>query len=168
MEEMIKTVPWGWKSGSGTIFVDAVTLNPYNSDIRIRSSYQVRSILYKWYQKGFPLLIWIGLLTFLGGIPLMWKRRTWPVLFALASACWILIAVRIVLLVLIHISSFYAIYNHYLLPAYLLLCIAPILSIAAVVSITWRKDPSGHSDEVPAGASARHHRRLPSAAPLGK
>ena len=142
MEEMIKTVPWGWKSGSGTIFVDAVTLNPYNSDIRIRSSYQVRSILYKWYQKGFPLLIWIGLLTFLGGIPLMWKRRTWPVLFGLAGACWMSIAVRIVILVLIHISSFDVIKPSYMLPAYLLLCIAPILSIAAVVSITWsRKNP---------------------------
>ena len=114
----------------------------------------MRSVVYDGYKVTFPILISIGFLSFLGGIPIMWKRRTWPVLFALASACWILIAVRIVLLVLIHISSFYAIYNHYLLPAYLLLCIAPILSIAAVLSITWDRGRSSTTREPPPAATA--------------
>ena len=137
MEDIIKTVPKGWQSGSGNFFIDSATQNPFNRDVRIRASYKIRSKLYQVYQTGFPLLVWIGLMSFLGGIPLMWKRRTWPVLFALAGACWTLIAVRIVILVLVDISSFPAMTNHYLLPAYLLLCLAPILSIAAVVSITW-------------------------------
>jgi len=134
MEEIIATAPGPWESGSGTLFIDTVSPNPFNSDIRVRTSYNLRFNINKWYQEGFPPLIWIGLLSFLGGIPLMWKRRTWPVLFALASACWILIAVRIVVLVLIDISSFPAITNYYLLPAYLLLCIAPILSSAVEIN----------------------------------
>ena len=124
-------------------FIDSATLNPFGNEFRLSASYQMRSAIYEWYKTGFPLLISIGFLSFLGGIPLMWKKRAWPVLFALAGACWILIAVRIILLVLIDISSFPAIENHYLLPAYLLLCIAPILSIGAVVSITWSRNNPG-------------------------
>jgi len=149
IEEIIKTVPKGWQSGTGQIFIDSAKVNPFRGDIRIRTSYKIRSKLYQVYQTGFPLLVWIGLMSFLGGIPLMWKRRTWPVLFALAATCWISIAVRIVILALIDISSFPAITSHYLLPAYLLLCIAPILSIAAVVSITWDRSHPRNIGEPP-------------------
>jgi hypothetical protein len=140
MGEIIKTYPKSWAIGSKILFFDTATLNPYRNEFRIRTSYRIRSAIYKGYKAVFPILIGVGFLSFLGGIPLMWKKRTWPVLFALAGACWTLIAVRIVILVLIDISSFPAIQNHYLLPAYILLCIAPILSIGAVLSVTWNKN----------------------------
>jgi len=141
--KVVQAVPKNWAFGSAILFIDSATMNPYSNEFRLSASYKIRSVIYEWYKTGFPLLIGIGFLSFLGGIPLMWKKRTWPVLFALAGACWILIAVRIVILVLIDISSFSAIETYYLLPAYLLLCIAPILSIGAVVSITWSRDNPG-------------------------
>lgn len=154
VEEIVATAPAPWQSGSATVFFDSALPSTFNSDVRVRTSYSIRSVIYEGYKTGFPLLIWVGFLSFLGGIPLMMKRRTWPVLFALASACWILIAARIALLVLITISSFPALRDPYLLPAYLLLCIAPILSIAAVVSITWNKSQPRSNSEPPPVATA--------------
>lgn len=140
MGKIVQAVPKSWMIGNAIIFTDSATMNPYNNEFRLSASYKIRSLIYKCYKTGFPMLIWIGFLSFLGGILLMWKKRTCSVLFALAGACWILIAVRIAILVLIDISTFPADEYHYLLPAYLLLCIAPILSIGAVVSVTWNKN----------------------------
>lgn len=74
------------------------------------------------------------------------RRRVTPVL-ALASALWVLLVSRLVLLALVDISSFPAIIVPYLSPAYVLACITPIMSIAALYELLRSRLAEGPSVE---------------------
>jgi hypothetical protein len=63
----------------------------------------------------------------------------------LATTLWVLFASRLTLLTLVDISSFPAMVVPYLSPAYVLACVTPIISFAALYELLKPSDCSGRS-----------------------
>lgn len=102
-----------------------------NTKIRIATS--IREGLYPLYGVLMPLLIGLGLVSYLYASARSIRTRTWTLPYAMASACWILIVTRAIILVLVDISSFPAIHTPYLLPIFSLCIVASIFSLTAAI-----------------------------------
>ena len=100
------------------------------SDWRVRWAVGTRAFLVHAYRFLMLPLFWVGIFAFPLGALMMGARRAMvdPV-FWLATAIWVLVPCRLVLLAIIHVSSFPAMHFLYLSPAYAPITIAPLLSI---------------------------------------
>ncbi len=103
--------------------------NPF-VDWRVRWAVGTRAFLIKAYRFVMLPLFWVGLVALPFSALMMGARRTVvdPPLW-LAAAIWVLVPCRLLLLAIIHVSSFPAMHFLYLSPAYAPITIAPLLSI---------------------------------------
>jgi hypothetical protein len=108
--------------------------NPVDSSAGVRLAVKLRACLNYAYAILMPVVFWPGVLAVLVSIWMQGLRRaaTHPILI-LAVVTWVLLLCRIVLLVLVDVSSFTAVNYLYLAPAYALACIAPLLSLGSAI-----------------------------------
>jgi hypothetical protein len=100
------------------------------ADWRVRWAVGTRSFLVKAYRIVMLPLFWIGLLALpLSALMMGARRAAVDPTLCLAAAMWVLVPSRLLLLAVIHVSSFPAMHFLYLSPAYPLITIAPLLSI---------------------------------------
>jgi hypothetical protein len=107
-----------WKKSLNTVVV-----------IEERLVYESRQVLLVFYQRLFPVLLTLGLISFFAMLGVYGKQRSFPVLFAVSGIVWLAILVRQILLLLVQISAFPAINMQYYMPIYSLLLIASLTSI---------------------------------------
>ena len=128
--------------GQGTLYIDAKNrqMKP-EPGIEAATSFSrgVRRALLAGYSFLLPPLLGVGLLAYLGALVVAPRRCLTGPLFWLAGAAWVLLVTRLLVLSLVHISSFPAIDRLYMTPAYALCCIAPLFSIGLFLSV--RKGP---------------------------
>ncbi len=96
-------------------------------------SLKMRTFLHRVYSMFMPYLNVCGILAFLVSCFFVIRRADYPIIWALAAVCWISVASRSVILVLVHISSFQAITLPYMQPLFTLSKIASILSFGVLV-----------------------------------
>jgi len=89
-------------------------------------------VLYPIFEILLPVLLGLGTLSFFGGCYMAVRKRNYPIILAVAAACWVSVLTRSVILVLIDVSSFPAMITPYLLPIYVLSVVASILSLSVM------------------------------------
>lgn len=94
-----------------------------------RTTYKLRQVLLVSYQSIFPVLLYLGLISFAMLTIVAIKQRNFSVLFVINAAMWGAMLVRLTILFLIHISSFPTFNPLYFMPVYSLLIIAPMISL---------------------------------------
>lgn len=125
--------------GAATLNIDA--LSKYSNrdvlpEIQARASTAVHRFFLNAYSLLLPWLAGAALLAmFLVAGLAVFKRRL-DTIAVLAAAAWTLIASRLLLLGIIDISSFHGMQPRLLAPAYVLMCIAVVLSFAALKATT--------------------------------
>lgn len=100
-------------------------------DLRVVSARRIRVGLYRIYNILLPALLSLGILTFFAMCYMTIQKHRYSFAFVVATACWLGVVVRSVILVLIDASSFQAMITPYLLPVYVLSVIASVLSLTA-------------------------------------
>ena len=130
--------------GDGTFNVDRFqTESPTRSDIRLRVSRLIRQSVLAAYDPVLPYALGFGAVAFVGAVMLGSFRRSGGMLLAVAATVWILLVSRIILLVLIDISSFPALELNYLTPALYLSVTAAVLSLASLASLARKSVSTG-------------------------
>lgn len=105
-----------------------------DADVRV-----FKSALFKAYQGFSPYMFGAGLLAFFGGAFLHLRRRSAEAGLLVAAAClWGAYAVRIVVVVLVDVTSFPAVHQLYLLPAFSLVAAASGTSLLALSALVMR------------------------------
>lgn len=99
-----------------------------------------------------PWLAIAGLLAFAGTVAVGIRRRHCTPLLAVAAAAWCLVACRVVVLVLVDLSSFPAINVQYMQPAFPLLVLAAVASLAALLPIAGMRRRDNGGPATPDGA----------------
>lgn len=118
-----------------TLAFDYINIDKgFKDNIRFDFSLKIRKVIFQTYKQFMPSLIIIGLLAFITSAFLAFKKSQYSIIFAITSACWISIATRSAVLVLVDISSFPAITVEYLQPIFAFSLIASILSIGLLVN----------------------------------
>ena len=118
-----------------TLAFDYINIGKASKDnIRFDFSFKIRKVIFQTYKQFMPFLIIIGLLAFITSAFLAFKKSQYSIMFAITTACWISIATRSAILVLVDISSFPAITVEYLQPIFAFSLIASILSIGLLVN----------------------------------
>jgi hypothetical protein len=92
-----------------------------------------------------------SLLTAVAFFILIYLRRSLTDLMMIATYLWVLYLSRIAIVVLVDITSFPAIDNLYLLPAFPLLCSASIVGIAAFINIVMSMNNVTHPQNMNIG-----------------
>ena len=101
-----------------------------STDSRMRLALSIRALLGDVYEFLLPPLFGIGLMALAFSFVVMDGRRAAAdPIFWLAIALWSLIPTRLLLLAVIDVSSFPAMFDRYMAPLYLLITAAPLLSI---------------------------------------
>jgi hypothetical protein len=123
--------------GGETLFIDtheSLGGKPSPLDAAVEATRQVRRGLISLYTVLVPIFSVAGFAAWLAHIVLAALRRT-RVTWALvaASALWVMIAGRIVIVVMVDVASFPAVDRLYLMPAFPLTCLASLLSIVDLV-----------------------------------
>ena len=113
---------------SGAVENEATVYN----DGRVRLASRIRAVLYPIFEILLPVLLGLGTLSFFGGCYMAVRKRNYPIILAVAAACWVSVLTRSVILVLIDVSSFPAMITPYLLPIYVLSVVASILSLSVM------------------------------------
>ena len=99
-------------------------------EARVRFALATRALLIEAYEFLLPPLFWLGLLAMAVSLFVMGARRSLPdPILWLAITVWVLLPGRLLLLAIIHVSSFPAMYDSYLAPLYPLITVASLLSI---------------------------------------
>ena len=115
---------------------DYINLDKGSKDnIRYNFSLKIRKAMFQLYQQFIPSLIISGLLTFAVSTILVFQKSQYSIIYAITTACWISIATRSAILVLVDISSFPAITVVYMQPIFALSLIASILSIKLIIDL---------------------------------
>ena len=130
-----RKVPFGMELGRGALVFDHIealqnpnALVPFNETL----SRRIRETVFTYYDSVFFPFLMLGAATFLICTVLFWRAVLWNPCYVLALACWTLVLVRALLLVLIDITSFHALQTLYMSPAYFLQVSAVFFSIAAL------------------------------------
>ena len=121
--------------GSSLLALDAVTVKHESTvydDKRVILAGSIRAVLYRIYRALLPPLLGLGILSFLVGCYMAVRRCDYPIILAVAAACWVSVLTRSVILVLVDVSSFPAMIAPYLLPIYVLSVVASILSLSMI------------------------------------
>jgi len=121
--------------GSGLLVFDSGAVEneaTVYDDGRVRLASRIRAVLYPIFEILLPVLLGLGTLSFFGGCYMAVRKRNYPIILAVAAACWVSVLTRSVILVLIDVSSFPAMITPYLLPIYVLSVVASILSLSVM------------------------------------
>lgn len=102
-----------------------------NSDL----TFKTRMFLFKSYQFLAPYLIGIALFCYAGVLIYSMLTRKFVTLTVVTGAIWLLILSRLVILFLIHISSFPALIMQYVMPIYSLILMTSLLSVFLFVKL---------------------------------
>jgi outer membrane lipoprotein SlyB len=127
--------PLSVASGSAQLYVDSVSGGAYAkriNNVTDEFAANVRGGLSRLYLRLLPLLLCAGLIAAIAASWRAIRTRSLAPLLPTALAAWALVATRIVILALIHASSFPAINISYSAPAQYAAVVAAFLSIAAV------------------------------------
>ena len=112
----------------GSLYIETIlnsALNPV-----VEKALQIKKILFSSYQIVMPYIVILGLGVYiLCGFLIVFGCRPMTDVFMVSTLLWCLFISRVVLLVLVDMSSFPAINSHYLSAAYPILCLAAFLSI---------------------------------------
>ena len=140
IDEVVRRSPGGFALGGATLYFD-VARNTESSiepnDVRIIMSHKVGAAASRLYAALIPGFLALGGLVFIGAaiwIARLPKFGPPSAVMGIAASLWVLIAARIVILVLIDVTSFPAIHGLYLGPAMYLAPAAALLSLWAVVT----------------------------------
>ena len=123
--------------GGGTVHVDnaELALDPLApSKIEVICNRLRVFILSHYFWVSIPMLVG-GAFIFIVATVLYWRTAVLNVCYVMALGCWLLTFVRASLLVLIDATSFPALTNAYISPAYFLLISAAVLSCAALLDL---------------------------------
>ncbi|MFC5526998.1 hypothetical protein ACFPPA_14760 [Rhodanobacter ginsengisoli] len=125
--------------GAATLNIDALSKYP-NHDARPEIQARASTAVHRFFLRTYSLLLpWLAgaalLAMFLVAGLAVFKRRL-DKITVLAAAVWALIASRLLLLGIVDISSFHGMQPRLLAPAYVLMCIAVVLSFAALKAMT--------------------------------
>lgn len=135
--------------GASTLNIDVISEHsdaPPGSDIRIRATTAVRRFVNQTFSIFMPWLAAAGLLSMLIVASVALFKRRLDTITVLAAAVWTLLATRVLLLGIIDISAFPGMITPYLSPAYVLMCVAVMLSFAALnATIRRMREPSRDS-----------------------
>lgn len=144
--------------GAATLNIDQISQHSDGSrgpDIRIIASTAVRRLFSQAYSIFMPWLAAAALLAMLLVAGLALFMRQLDIIGVLATAVWVMLATRLLLLGIIDISAFPAMITPYLSPAYVLICVAVVLSFAALKTTAQRlRQPN--RDSGPDGRLASH------------
>lgn len=129
--------------GKATLNIDRlsrISSHDPSSLIQSRASRAVRNLFLDIYSLVLPWLAAASLIAMLivVGLSVIWRRL--DTMSVLAATTWALIATRLVLLGVIDISSFHGMQPRLLAPAYILVCLAVVLTFSALLTCTngWR------------------------------
>jgi hypothetical protein len=106
------------------------------SKIKIDFFESLRPTFYSIYNGFLPWLLIAGVMSFLICSLVYIRRRRLPLLMMFATACWVAFFCRLLVLVLVHVSSFNAIGVTYSLPLYFLSIASSGLSIGLLVGVS--------------------------------
>jgi hypothetical protein len=133
----LRKAPIGFNFGKGYLYIDSTELDPESTPTRVdRLCLQIRNVVNMSYSLLFLPILAIGLIAFLVSALVFWKRAIWNVCFVMAVVCWGLAFERVTLLILIDSTSFLALIQLYLSPAYFMLVSGAVLSIAALLQLS--------------------------------
>lgn len=136
--------PSGYSLNGATLNIDQVSTSSsssINSDLRYRLAHTIRKTTEWAYSHVLPWLLLLSLLAMLAVLLLSLLRRAPTPTAVLATALWALLVSRLLLLALVDISSFPAMVVPYLSPAYVLVCVTPILSLTALYELLISSQP---------------------------
>jgi hypothetical protein len=102
-------------------------------DVRLSAAMYVSALLHRAYDFWLPIVLIIGLFAFALSCYFVIRRFDYPLIWIVAGACWISIAARAVILVLVDISLFPAITVNYMQPIFTLSLVASVLSIGTLL-----------------------------------
>ena len=117
--------------GSGTVLHAELAVRGLPAPL-INVSVIIKDTLNRLYRLALPVLVLLGAVGLAASLIRAWRaRRLDEPLLIVAAVSWLLVASRVSLLVLIDISSFPAINALYMAPAFPLLTVACLTSVAA-------------------------------------
>lgn len=117
--------------GSGTILYTELVVRGLPAPL-INVSVMIKDTLNRLYRLALPVLVLLGAVGLVASLIRAWRAsRLYEPLLIVAVVSWLLVASRVSLLVLIDISSFPAINALYMAPAFPLLTVACLTSVAA-------------------------------------
>jgi putative flippase GtrA len=137
----------------GELYLDSIGRAPQLSPPASEGALAVRTRIGRVYGAMLPWLALAGLLAFAGAMVVAIRRRQGTPLLAVAVAAWCLVACRLVVLALVDLSSFPAINVQYMQPAFPLLVLAAIASLAALLPIGSVRGGANGGAIPPAGSS---------------
>ena len=127
---------------SGTLFIDNISTSEKKS-VEVEFALKVKSQLITVYKLILPYFVILGGCIYLIYFTLIiLKRQVMNDVFIISTMLWCLFISRVVLLILVDISSFPAIKSHYMSAGYPILCLAVFLSILLIEKLTlpeWRR-----------------------------
>lgn len=140
--------PSSYPLNGATLNIDQVSessISSINANPRYRLAAAWGETMEKTYGHVLPWLLPLSLLAMSAALVISLRRRALAATTVLAMTLWVLFAARLALLTLVDISSFPAMIVPYLSPAYVLACITPIISFAALYELLKPSDCGGRS-----------------------
>jgi len=134
----VPATPASLALGDAELYLDMVAVVP-RAAAAPEWALQVKALVWRAYAVVSPWLVAAGLLAFAGALVRALVTRRAGVVLALAAAAWGLVLGRTLLLALVDLSAFPAIHHQYLQPAFPLLALAAVVSLAAAVGRTPRR-----------------------------
>jgi hypothetical protein len=132
----------------GELYFDSIGRAAKLTEPPSESALVARERIGRFYRNVLPWLSVAGLLAFAGSLVVAIGRRHATPLLIVAAASWCLVACRLAVLVLVDLSSFPAINVQYMQPAFPLLVLAAVASLAAFLPVgrlgraAWDRPPS--------------------------
>ena len=120
----------------GQFFIDsAIVRNRTNLGYPSKLSAEIRAVVYRGYQIVMPVALPMGIAAFFAAALLSWTTRSNLTELAISATVWLLLGCRVLLLVLMDVSSSPGLTSNYLSPALYLSIAAPILSIGSLIKV---------------------------------
>lgn len=120
----------------GQFFIDsAIVRNQSYLGFPSKLSAEIRAAVYRGYQIVMPVALPMGIAAFFAAALLSWTTRSNLTELAISATVWLLLGCRVLLLVLMDVSSSPGLTSNYLSPALYLSIAAPILSIGSLIKV---------------------------------
>lgn len=118
-----------YKISDGNIVIDEVSRSDETFDRQYKTAFVIKMQLVNIYEIVLPILFVIGVLSFISYLIIsLFNKSCFSDLFLISTSIWVMYFSKLLLLSLVEISSFPALNQHYLGPAFPLLVIASALS----------------------------------------
>jgi hypothetical protein len=120
----------------GQFFIDsAIARDQTNLGYPSKLSAEIRRAVYWGYQIVMPVVLPMGIAAFFAAALLSWITKSSLTELAISASVWLLLGCRVLLLVLMDVSSSPGLTSNYLSPALYLSIAAPILSIGSLIKV---------------------------------